>query len=294
MAESYANKLKSIKKHFKDGLSQRQIEIETGIPRRTIREYLHKLPPITNLVINDLHIPFHDETACNLMLRVASSLQPNIITINGDLIDMFAISKFVKGLDMMDHGLEKDIDATRAWLSNLRKKFPETKIWYIYGNHEYRWDAYIETRAAELRKLKGMTLAEQLDLEKLNIELIYSGMKESSILWGKLLIGHFNRISKHSSYTGKLLLEDKGISLIQSHCHRGGAHYKRVYDRALVAYENFCLCDLNPNYMDRPNWQQGFSVVYKDAASDMFHVQQIPIVHSNKYRVIFEGEVFEA
>jgi hypothetical protein len=91
-----------------------------------------------------------------------------------------------------------------------------------------------------------------------------------------------------------MLLEDRGTSLIQAHTHRGGSHFKRFEDRDLVAYENFCLCRLDPPYMASPNWQQGFSLVYKDAGSDLFYVEPHPIVRKGeRYRVFFNGEVIE-
>jgi len=82
--------------------------------------------------------------------------------------------------------------------------------------------------------------------------------------------------------------------LIQAHTHRGGSFFKKVYDRVVVGYENFCLCDLDPPYVDRPNWQQGFSIVYKDLKSDLFFVEQHPITEKGgKYRVFYNGEVVE-
>jgi len=162
--------------------------------------------------------------------------------------------------------------------ARLRGHFPLAKIYWILGNHEYRWSRYIADNARPLHGLKGTTLAEQLDCAQHGIEVIDSGNKENSYLWGKLLIGHFDRISKHSGYTAKLLLDDKSISLIQNHSHRGGSSFRRLYDRDIVGYENFCLCDRSPNYVDSPNWQQGFSLVYKDRESDFFYLEQHPVL----------------
>jgi len=140
-----------------------------------------------------------------------------------------------------------------------------------------------------------MSLAEQVDADKLEIEVINSGNRENCVSFGRLLIGHFDRVNKHSSYTGKNLMDDKGISLIQAHTHRGGCSYRRAWDRDLAAWENFCLCDRNPQYVDHPNWQLGFSIVYRSTTSDFFHVQQYPIIETEEggelvYKCFLNGE----
>jgi hypothetical protein len=48
----------------------------------------------------------------------------------------------------------------------------------------------------------------------------------------------------------------------------------------IVAYENFCLCDRSPSYVDRPNWQHGFSIVYRDPRSDYFLVESHPLAET--------------
>jgi hypothetical protein len=248
----------------------------------------------SGLVINDLHFPFHDQRAIDLVLKVADALQPARIFLNGDITDCWEISRFDKNPQLQDAaGLRPELAQTRDFLRALRGRFPRARIDYLFGNHEYRWSVFIARNARELHGLRGMTLEEQLECSARRINVVNSGNKENSVLWGKLLIGHFNRVNKHSAYTGRNLLEDKSISLIQGHTHRGGSSFKRAYDRDIVAYENFCLCDRSPAYVDRPNWQLGFSVVYKDPSSDFFYVEQHPIIEdASGYRVFFNGECF--
>lgn len=209
---------------------------------------------------------------------MADDLQPDLIVINGDLADCWEISKFDKNPAHHQAGrLAKELDEVRDFLRKLRKRFLKARIVYILGNHEHRWALFISSHARELHGLPGMTLQDQLGLEDLRIECIYSGNRESSWLWGKLLIGHFNLASMHSGYTAKNLLDRKGISLVQAHTHRGGSSFKRLWDRDIVAHEGFCLCDRSPAYVDRPNWQLGFTIVYKDRKSDHFFVEPHPI-----------------
>ena len=247
------------------------------------------------LVINDVHIPFENPRAVDLVFRVAKDLQPDLIFLNGDIMDCWEISKYVKKLELRDKAkLSYEIERTKSFLERVVMTFPKAHVRYIFGNHEYRWAVYIANAAPELFGLKGLSLEEQLNCPGLGIEVINSGNKESEYLWGKLLIGHFDKVNMHSGYTAKNLLEQKSISLIQAHTHRGGSSYKRFYDRDLVAYENFCLCDRSPSYANRPNWQLGFSIVYKDQLSDFFYVEQHPIIeHEKTVSTFFNGKLYK-
>lgn len=249
------------------------------------------------LIVGDLHIPFQEKRAVNLMLRVAQDLQPDLVFLNGDIMDCWQISRYVKNPKLHDQAnIQLEIEQTRSFLQRIRYMFPRAKFLYTFGNHEYRWSSFIVNNAKELYGLKGMTLEEQLELADLDIKAINTGNKENSYLWGKLLIGHFDRVNKHSGMTAKNLIEDKGISLVQNHVHRGGSSFKRAYDRDIVGYENFCLCSRNPDYVDRPNWQLGFSIVYKDKHSDFFYLEQHPIteVAGERLKTFFNGKLYTA
>jgi predicted MPP superfamily phosphohydrolase len=248
--------------------------------------------------MGDLHFRWQHDRAIELTLRVGDELHPDLIVLNGDLVDCWEISKFDKNPAHMEKGkLASELKATRDFLFGLRRRYPKARLVYILGNHEHRLALYIASRARELHGCEGMTLQEQLHLAELGVKLVYSGNKESSWLWGKLLIGHFNLASMHSGYTAKNLLDRKGISLIQAHTHRGGSSFKRLWDRDIVAHEGFCLCDRSPAYVDRPNWQLGFLIVYKDRKSDCFSVEPHPIaeiVNGNKtaLKTFFNGTFY--
>lgn len=252
----------------------------------------------TALVINDLHIPFHDPAAVQLALEVAEAAKVSHIYINGDLLDCWDISKYHKSPAQADKAnLKREIGQGRAFLANLRARF-SCPIDYIYGNHEHRWEVFIVSKARELVGLDGLTLAEQLRCKEQDIQVHYSGLKETFIRHGRLLIGHFDSVNKHSAYTAKNLLEKHCISGIQGHTHRGGSSFKRLFDRDIVFYENFCLCDRNPCYTSQPNWQLGFCLVHTDTKSDFFYVEPKPIVETpgpkakKTYRVYHNGKCF--
>lgn len=226
----------------------------------------------------DVHIPFHDPKACELLFEFIYDFRPNKIFINGDLLDCWEISKFDKPLHLEKH-LRDEIKDTVMFLKGLRTIAPRAEIVYIAGNHEFRLETYIARNARELYGLKGMSLEEQLELDHFKIKFINNHLKENYYRYGHLLIGHWNKANKHAGYTAKNLLDEKGMSLIQGHTHRLAMVYKRDYDGEKVAIEGGCLCDINPPYCSLPNWLRGFVVIQKDKTG-FFKVTLVEIIEN--------------
>lgn len=242
-----------------------------------------------SICISDIHIPYQDERAVGAVVRFINKFNPDNIFINGDLIDCMDISSFDKPLEKHPN-LKEEIEEARFFLLKLRSAAPRARIIYIFGNHSYRLQSYISKNARELHGLKGLTLEEQLGCKDLDIDVVNNGTKENYYQYGKLWIGHFDRVNKHSGMTAKNLLEDKGVSIIQGHTHRLGSSYKRDFDGQKGAWESGCLCDLNPKYVNMPNWQHGLLVIHKDKKSDLFHVTEIPIID---YKIVYGGKVYK-
>ena len=239
------------------------------------------------IVLNDLHIPFEDERAVNLVIDFIRYFKPDVLILNGDIADFWQISSFVKdpvGKLMFSDELKK-VKEYLALFTHLVKK-----VVYVSGNHEIRLRKYILVNAKALIHLEGLSVEEQLGLKNLGIQYIKPIGKEASYLYGDALIGHFNKVNKHSAYTAKNLLEEKGISLIQAHTHRAGIHLKTTYNKTLVAIENGCLCKLDPEYVANPNWQQSFTAIYKDSKG---HCEPHLIV-IDKYKFNFGKKTFKS
>lgn len=113
---------------------------------------------------------------------------------------------------------------------------------------------------------------------------------ENFVQIGDLYIGHWNRVSKHSSYTVKNIMTDRGVNIVQSHTHRLGFYTVRYMDRTIYGWEIGCLCDINPSYMVIPNWQLGFAVIQPYSAGKQFSMQLVKINDSNgHYSFILPG-----
>jgi hypothetical protein len=244
-----------------------------------------------SVCFGDVHLPFHDPKAVDLLLLFIKFYQPDKIFINGDLIDCWAISKFAKSLNI-DSPLKTEFELGREFFKSLRTICPKAHIIYIYGNHEFRFERYLAERAEDFYDIRGMTLKEQLDCDLYKIEVVNNHLKENFYRYGHILIGHFNKVQKHAGYTAKNLLDEKGMSLIQAHTHRLAHIFKRDYENTKAGAESGCLCDLNPPYISIPNWHLGF-VTITTFPDGFFGITLRPIVEYNGvYKLRYGDKIF--
>lgn len=206
----------------------------------------------TIYVGSDIHIPFEDKKAVRAFMDTCEVTQPNVIVLNGDIMDMFMLSKFTKG---EGRNPAEEVEETRELLRDLRRRCPKSDIYYVIGNHETRLERYVLNKAPELSSL---------------VEDVFSILKVSdfNIRGCASLTVNDNLVFKH----GTLLGNKSGLSAIKEmenaymsgcsgHTHRLCKYIARKSGRKFFWIETGCLCDLNPEYMVNPNWQQGFAVV---------------------------------
>ena len=246
------------------------------------------------VIANDFHVPFHDKKALKLLERFLRDQKPDVFVINGDFLDMWEISQFDRQ-PKVGKTIQEEIKEGKKILNRFRAILPNTKIIYVEGNHEFRLRKYLIKAAPQLYGFPGLSVTDFLDLKKLNItyKAIQEGATRFSDSWvrmGDLYVGHWNKVNKHAGYTAKSLLDEKGVSLVQGHTHKYGVSSRRYVDgKMLVGVENFCLCRLDPHYVNKPSWSQGFSVVYRKRGSLRFHLYPIAFVG---YKFFFDGKEY--
>lgn len=238
-------------------------------------------------ILNDLHIPYQDDKSLKPLFRFLYHLQPERLFLNGDILDCYEISSFDKN-PLNTHTFRDELKTAIDYLDYLNFILPSTKKYYIVGNHEFRLHKYIVRNAPALTGL--IDLERELKLKEMNYKVINNDLREQYIEPKEypILIGHFNKVSKHSGYTAKALVEMYGKSIIQGHIHRLGIHYKRIHGQQLIGIENGCLCKLNPGYVMHPNWQQGFTIIgYKDGE---YYPQLIEI---KNHKFMYCGRIYQ-
>ena len=202
------------------------------------------------LVASDVHIPFQDSRAVTSFITYCKEKQPDVIILNGDILDMFLLSRFTKGEGR--NPLE-EITECRSLLKELRDACKKSAIYYIIGNHETRLERYVLTKAPELSSLIEDVFT-ILKVDEFNVR----GCASLTIN-DKILFKHGTLLGNKSGLSAIKEMENSYMSGCSGHTHRLCKYIARKAGKKFFWIETGCLCDLNPEYMINPNWQQGFA-----------------------------------
>ena len=229
----------------------------------------------TRVFIGDFQYPFQDDRAVQAAINTMARIQPNAIHFVGDVLDFYQLSDYTRD-PAKRTGLFEDISNLGTLLRYIRVNFPNARIEWEDGNHEDRLRRYLWKKAPELADFPSLRLEELLGFKEL--EVSWRPYNQGQLLAnGNFLVTHGNVVRNASAYTAKANLDKYGVSGISGHTHRLGSHYKRNLGGLFAWFENGCLCKLEGmEYINHPNWQQGFSVgTFKGSR---FHIDQVPIV----------------
>jgi hypothetical protein len=184
--------------------------------------------------------------------------KPDKVIIMGDLIDFYAISRFVKD-PVRALRLQKEVDEGRVVLEKIKAISPKAEIHFIYGNHEDRLKKYKWANAKEFSSLRNLELEKLLEFDKLNIISHPNGRMR----YKGLVFKHGDVVRKFSGYTAKAEFEKTGTSGVSVHTHRLSLFRQRDEAGNHFWVEGGCLCELNAEYLHgaRVNWQQGFAIM---------------------------------
>jgi hypothetical protein len=120
-------------------------------------------------IINDLHlVPPYSHPCVELVLEAFEDIKVDRIIINGDLIDFININLHGPKHPDIINTLEDEIYFARDWFKNLRERFPDVELIFLYGNHEDRLDRWLLKHAKPFWHI--CRLEKMLNLEALDIE----------------------------------------------------------------------------------------------------------------------------
>jgi len=239
----------------------------------------------TFAVLGDTHNPYQDNETLANVEQFLEEIQPNYLVYNGDLNDFYQVSVFDKDPSRLG-SLQSDLDVTTRMFERHSNMLPNTKKLFVEGTHEHRWFKYLRLHAPALANLDGTSVTELYKLKEFDIT--YVPFEQGVLINGVFLLLHGDIISSHSSYTAKRHYEKHGGSGMCNHTHRGGSFYKRDRFGIWGWWENFCLCNLNPDWIQNPDWQQGFSLIHF-TVHKRFWVESIPIIN---HKFLYGGKVY--
>jgi UDP-2,3-diacylglucosamine pyrophosphatase LpxH len=258
-------------------------------PRKT-KALVDNLPWV-DVIYGDVHFPFQDPAAVEVLYKLLELLSVDRVYDLGDIIDNWQISSFLPPDERKLTAEQKDFsaqfEAAAKHLGQVRSICPNAELHLLEGNHEERWDRMLRHAQTDYRwrHILGLPqVAKALQLESLmgvkGAGWEYHPYKKNEILVNKhLLATHGDRSTK---WVTRQMLERYGKSVLFGHTHRVQNWVKRDLKATEAAWSIGCLCDLDPHYGDSvvEDWAQGLAVVVSDGPpdkSDHFNVIQLRI-----------------
>ena len=229
------------------------------------------------LVISDLHIPYHNIEAITLAFDYGKKEKIDTIIINGDLLDFYLLSRFHK--DPRKRSVKQELEAARQFLQVLRFHFKAANIYYLLGNHDVRYQMWLESKAVELLGCEEFELGSLLRLGELGIQIIDD---KTLIKAGKLIITHGHLVIRGvfapvNAARGAYMRAKQSILI--GHTHKISEHTETNMDKEITTtWSAGCLCELSPDYNPFANgYAHGFAHVRITDAIGGFSVKNIRI-----------------
>jgi predicted phosphodiesterase len=223
--------------------------------------------------LSDQHIPFQDKRIEKQTLSMLRNLQPDVIILNGDVVDFYSVSSFLKD-PARKLTLQDELDQTKVYVAKVRAACPNADIRYTTGNHETRLTRYLLSNAKALSGLRCLNLGELLDLGGQEVKLHGT---EGFRLNRNLIVTHGSRISRHAGSTARMEFDAHLMSGVSGHTHRVGRYDVSGAGGEYSWIEQGCLCQLEADYITGvPNWQNGLAII--EYSAHRFLTREVRII----------------
>ena len=241
------------------------------------------------LVAGDFHFPAQSNASLAILLEVISQLRPKRLILNGDTVDLLAVSRYPKDqrhtwdlrheVTEFHKFLHMVHSLSNAWGMDL----VETEANHSGNGTASRWHRYLSDRVPVLY---GHPQAERL-LEYQTWfypEWCPIRLQNHAMIADELLVIHGDLVRKHAAYSARGHAEKWHSSVMHSHTHRMGSSLERIPavgnrpEQVRRAYEIGCMCDLNPSYVSAPNWTNGFAIVAHTDDPGRYGVELVNVV----------------
>lgn len=240
----------------------------------------------------------HDERAMETARLAIKSLQPDVIVLQGDTIDLPELTRFdPDSTDFTPRTLQMGIDRTAQWKGELRADNPRADMHEIEGNHEARLGRFVLKHAMMLH---GITQAggklpvvsyEFLTRNEETKTTYHDGYPASQWAYADdLLFIHGKEVRSRGSTAQMYSERYPDTNVVFGHVHRHEAHSRTTrLGKELIAITFGTLARVDgavPSYgsgrgrrgvaRHNENWQQGIGVI-DDYGKGNYSFRHIPI-----------------
>ena len=232
-------------------------------------------PHKTVLFVSDVHTPYEDQHACQLIRKAAAEIKPDTIIFGGDIIDFESVSRWLKLKPIRDDQAIDDIGYARRWLEEWRDCHPKAHMYFIEGNHEFRFIKYFREHAPQLAGLIR-PLREALGIGRMRISYREN---QGTLKIGRLWYAHGDNwpMGYGAVNPAKCVFDRTRESIVFGHVHRFSMYRHRAMSgKEVGAWSNGCLAgDLD--YMPHNNWNRG-ALTINYSRSGYFRVSPLEVI----------------
>ena len=213
------------------------------------------------LVMNDIHLPYHDIPALDAALKWGKKQNPDAIFLNGDIIDCYELSQFDK--DPKQRKFYEELQTLEQFIALLKKIF-KCPIYFKFGNHELRYHKFLYRKAKELVGIEEFDLhaiikkrADVITIENNRVVIINGLAHIHGHEFGRALFSPVNAARG-------LFLQAKS-SAVKGDCHATSEHTERdIHGKMMTTYSIGCLCGLTPEYAPLNKWNHGVAMQFNE------------------------------
>ena len=230
------------------------------------------------------------------MIKIAKDLNAwkpiDEIIILGDFGDFYWLSMHARLPEHFDIEctLSDEIFSIKMRLKELRDLFPNAKITYLMGNHEFRLDRYIVNKCAEM--FEFLKMSELLLLKEYGVKPIPYGKSQKYKVLGSNLMARHEPISMGEYCSGGTANKAK-TSIVFGHTHRVQTFTTcDMWENEINCYSLGWLGNRNSPAVQfirgMETWAHafGYAQVYK---KDHF----LDVIRIKNYKAICNGKVYK-
>jgi hypothetical protein len=246
-------------------------------------------------------VTLHDERAIAIARQAIIALQPDVLVLQGDTIDLPELTRFdPDSTDFTPRTLQMGIDRTARYKGELRADIPNSDQYELEGNHEYRLGRFVLKHAMMLH---GIRRGDTQELPVLSYDYLtrcddtktnfISGYPANGYQpYDDLLFVHGKDIASNGSTAEKYSKKYPDTNVVFGHIHRHELHTRTTRGGKYLTSASFgTLASTDgsvPSYNSakdslgnvvkyHENWQQGFGVIdrYKNGN---YSFRFIPII----------------
>jgi hypothetical protein len=220
------------------------------------------------------------------MLKAARGFKPQVVVVQGDLADCYAVSSHSKDPRRIAD-LEEEVENVKAGLDELDALKAKEKI-FIEGNHCDRLRRYLSDKAPQL--FGTVSIPKIFGLKDRGWKYI---PYKSDTRLGKLYLTH--DVGVAGRFAAYKALDTYQHSCATAHTHRisylveGNAAGEYKVSATFGWLGDVAQVDYMCAVRARKDWALGFGIGYLDDKSGIVYLTPIPIV---KYRCVVEGKLY--